>query len=119
MARSIAWITFDAGRCNGTAGTRGPPLATARPGLIGHVADGRATERRVCLLFSAFRHLCTMSWVSWLRGALSYYIAYARCQYDALLLSGFPLFFWVKPAWSADQIGDLTGKVGLSNYVSD
>jgi hypothetical protein len=31
---------------------------------------------------------------------------------NLLLHSGLPLFFWVRPRWSIEQMGDQTGKVG-------
>jgi hypothetical protein len=32
---------------------------------------------------------------------------------NLLLHSGLPLFFWVRPRWSIEQMGDQTGKVGI------
>lgn len=53
----------------------------------------------------------SMSWGEWFRGSCSYAVAYARSQLDGLLYSGLPVFFWVKPTWSASQMKNLTGKV--------
>ncbi|WVF71324.1 hypothetical protein IAT40_006127 [Kwoniella sp. CBS 6097] len=38
-------------------------------------------------------------------------VAWLRHKLDLLLHSGFPVFFWVRPRWSVDEITDQTGKV--------
>lgn len=30
---------------------------------------------------------------------------------NLLLHTGFPVFFWIRPKWSIEQMGDQTGKV--------
>lgn len=38
-------------------------------------------------------------------------VSYVLFQLDAILSSGFPFIFWVRPQWTANEMGDQTNKV--------
>ncbi|GFZ46731.1 hypothetical protein JCM24511_03951 [Saitozyma sp. JCM 24511] len=51
------------------------------------------------------------SFLSSLGAALGYFAAWIAHKWDAIVYSGFPIIFWVRPRWDVSQIPDQTGKV--------
>ncbi|RSH88877.1 hypothetical protein EHS25_002539 [Saitozyma podzolica] len=51
------------------------------------------------------------SFLASLGAALGSFVAWIAHKWDAIIYSGFPIIFWVKPRWDVSQIPDQTGKV--------